>query len=89
MTVKELKVFFKEHLVPSHLYNLKGGSHGGKFSSKSTWFLLIYIISRAALTAEGSASAKTSRTSGKCISVRKRTRSGSCSSRRKVKPVSI
>ena len=30
MTVKELKVFFKEHLVPSHLYNLKGGSHGGR-----------------------------------------------------------
>ncbi len=26
MTVKELKIFFKEHLVPSHLYNLKGGS---------------------------------------------------------------
>ena len=30
MTVKELKVFFKEHLVPSHLYNLKGGAHGGR-----------------------------------------------------------
>ena len=30
MTVKELKVFFKEHLVPSHLYNLKGGSHKGR-----------------------------------------------------------
>ena len=30
MTVKELKVFFKEHLVPSHLYNLKGGTHGGR-----------------------------------------------------------
>ena len=30
MTVKELKTFFKEHLVPSHLYNLKGGSHGGR-----------------------------------------------------------
>ena len=26
MTVKELKIFFTEHLVPSHLYNLKGGS---------------------------------------------------------------
>ena len=26
MTVKELKIFFKEHLVPSHLYNLKGGA---------------------------------------------------------------
>ena len=30
MTVKELKAFFKEHLVPSRLYNLKGGSHGGR-----------------------------------------------------------
>ena len=30
MTVKELKAFFKEHLVPSHLYNLKGGSHRGR-----------------------------------------------------------
>ena len=27
MTVKELKTFCKEHLVPSHLYNLKGVSH--------------------------------------------------------------
>ena len=25
MTVKELKKFFKDHLVPSHLYNMKGG----------------------------------------------------------------
>ena len=30
MTVKELKVFFKEHLVPSHLYNLKGGSRSNR-----------------------------------------------------------
>lgn len=30
MTVKELKVFFKEHLVPSHLYNLNGGARGGR-----------------------------------------------------------
>ena len=30
MTVKELKAFFKEHLVHSHLYNLKGGSRGGR-----------------------------------------------------------
>ena len=35
MTVKELKVFFKEHLVPSHLYNLKGGSHGGRICCSS------------------------------------------------------
>ena len=36
MTVKELKAFFKEHLVPSRLYNLKGGSHGWEvyFSEK-------------------------------------------------------
>lgn len=27
MTVKELKVFFQEHLVPSSLYALKGGNH--------------------------------------------------------------
>ena len=27
MTVKELKKFFKDHLVPSHLYNMKGGHH--------------------------------------------------------------
>ncbi len=27
MTVKELKAFFKEHLVPSNLYALKGGNH--------------------------------------------------------------
>ena len=27
MTVKELKKFFKEHLVPSRLYNMKGGHH--------------------------------------------------------------
>ena len=25
MTVKELQEFFKEHLVPSRLYNMKGG----------------------------------------------------------------
>ena len=30
MTVKELKTFFKEHLVPSHLYNLKGGAHSNR-----------------------------------------------------------
>ena len=27
MTVKELKKFFKDHLVPSRLYNMKGGHH--------------------------------------------------------------
>ena len=27
MTVKELKKFFKDHLVPSRLYNMKGGNH--------------------------------------------------------------
>lgn len=27
MTVKELKKFFKNHLVPSRLYKLKGGNH--------------------------------------------------------------
>jgi hypothetical protein len=27
MTVKELKKFFKDHLVPSRLYHLKGGNH--------------------------------------------------------------
>ena len=40
MTVKELKVFFKEHLVPSHLYNLKG-AHGGRIcigkSKENKW----------------------------------------------------
>ena len=36
MTVKELKVFFKEHLVPSHLYNLKGGTHGGRICLSKT-----------------------------------------------------
>jgi hypothetical protein len=30
MTVKELRTFFKEHLVPSHLYNLKGGAHSNR-----------------------------------------------------------
>ena len=30
MTVKELKVFFKEHLVPSHLYNLRGGARSNR-----------------------------------------------------------
>lgn len=41
MTVKELRIFFKEHLVPSHLYNLKGGSHKGRIclgkSSDNFW----------------------------------------------------
>ena len=27
MTVKELQKFFKDHLVPSRLYNMKGGHH--------------------------------------------------------------
>ncbi|MBE5998259.1 MAG: hypothetical protein Q4C02_10415 [Eubacteriales bacterium] len=27
MTVKELKKFFKDHLVPARLYNMKGGHH--------------------------------------------------------------
>lgn len=27
MTVKELTKFFKAHLVPSRLYNMKGGHH--------------------------------------------------------------
>lgn len=27
MTVKELKRFFKKHLVPSRLYKMKGGNH--------------------------------------------------------------
>ena len=27
MTVKELKKFFEDHLVPSHLYHMKGGYH--------------------------------------------------------------
>ena len=30
MTVKELKKFFKEHLVPSRLYHMKGGNHKNK-----------------------------------------------------------
>ena len=41
MTVKELKVFFKEHLVPSHLYNLKGGSRSNRIclgkSEENMW----------------------------------------------------
>ena len=41
MTVKELKVFFKEHLVPSHLYNLKGGTHSNRIcmgkSKENLW----------------------------------------------------
>jgi hypothetical protein len=41
MTVKELKVFFKEHLVPSHLYNLKGGSRSNRIclgkSKENMW----------------------------------------------------
>ena len=27
MTVKELTKFFKDHLVPARLYNMKGGHH--------------------------------------------------------------
>lgn len=27
MTVKDLKKFFKEHLVPANVYSFKGGSH--------------------------------------------------------------
>ena len=27
MTVKELKKFFQDHLVPSRLYHMKGGNH--------------------------------------------------------------
>ena len=27
MTAKELKKYFKDHLVPSRLYNMKGGHH--------------------------------------------------------------
>ena len=41
MTVKELKVFFKEHLVPSHLYNLKGSTHSNRIcmgkSKENLW----------------------------------------------------
>ena len=41
MTVKELKVFFKEHLVPSHIYNLKGGSRSNRIclgkSEENMW----------------------------------------------------
>ena len=41
MTVKELKVFFKEHLVPSHLDNLKGGSRSNRIclgkSEENMW----------------------------------------------------
>ena len=41
MTVEELKVFFKEHLVPSHLYNLKGGARTNRIclgkSSENKW----------------------------------------------------
>lgn len=27
MTIKELKTFFQDHLVPSRIYNMKGGHH--------------------------------------------------------------
>ena len=41
MTVKDLKKFFKEHLVPSHLYNLKGGSRSNRIclgkSEENMW----------------------------------------------------
>ena len=69
MTVKELKAFFKEHLVPSRLYNLKGGSHGGRI-----------CLGKNNPTAEGSAWERTSRTAGKCTSAKRRERSASCSS---------
>ena len=40
MTVKELKKFFKDHLVPSHLYNMKGGHHRNRIciaNDKNGW----------------------------------------------------
>ncbi len=40
MTAKELKKFFKEHLVPSSMYNLKGGNHTNRIclaKSKNGW----------------------------------------------------
>ena len=42
MTVKELKKFFQDHLVPSRLYHMKGGNHKNKIciaknKSKQCW----------------------------------------------------
>ena len=40
MTVKELKKFFKDHLVPSRLYHMKGGHHKNRIcinSDKEGW----------------------------------------------------
>ena len=40
MTVKELKKFFKDHLVPSHQYNMKGGNHRNRIciaNDKNGW----------------------------------------------------
>ncbi len=40
MTVKELKKFFKHHLVPSRLYHMKGGHHKNRIcinSCKDGW----------------------------------------------------
>ena len=36
MTVKELKQFFNEHLVPSKLYALKGGHHKNRICQGKT-----------------------------------------------------
>ena len=33
MTVKELKKFFEDHLVPSRLYHMKGGYHKNRICS--------------------------------------------------------
>ena len=51
-------------------------------------FLLVYIISRAVPTAEGSAWERTNRTAGKYTSVRRKRRSASCSSLPRAKRVS-
>ena len=40
MTVKELKKFFDDHLVPSRLYNMKGGHHRNRIcisNGKQGW----------------------------------------------------
>ena len=45
MTVKELKKFFKDHLVPSRLYNMKGGHHRNRIciaNDKNGW--QVYFI---------------------------------------------
>ena len=47
MTVKDLKKFFKEHLVPANVYSFKGGNHKIYFSDKKKKIGLMQFASES------------------------------------------